>query len=201
MRSSLKMQFVRLSFRLQSRDLRGPSPQLRRQQSRAGLRKLALCFVFLLWNALAQLCGSRGSLLNGPKELSSKPESSKCSPNTCGGRAELQLKGSRRQYRRLRYKLTAGKAGVPFSLELSPKPSSFPCCLNGRHVPHQLFIVAFAPQLHRRKNHKFQGKSKEQNKFPCTVYIIMTMILKKKLLGTHYKVRIELVTGPMFFRF
>lgn len=99
MRSSLKMQFVRLSFRLQSRDLRGPSPQLRRQQSRAGLRKLALCFVFLLWNALAQLCGSRGSLLNGPKELSSKPESSKCSPNTCGGRAELQLKGSRRQYR------------------------------------------------------------------------------------------------------
>ena len=55
---------------------------------KAGLCSWLYCCAFLLWNPL---CGSRGSLLNGPKEFSSKPKSSKCSPSMCRGLAAEQL--------------------------------------------------------------------------------------------------------------
>lgn len=141
---------------------------------------LPLCFSAL--GCSRSLCGSRGSLLNDHKELSSKPESSKSSPNTCEAWPNPSSKRLKSQFRWLQSLAHTEKKKKWFSccssyhqaLTLSP------CCLNCRHVPCWFFIMAFAPQLHRRKNYQvLGGVSKEKAKFSCIVCIIIMMILKK----------------------
>lgn len=89
----LKLQFVRLSLLLHA--LQGPGGTVPHcEDSRAGQDFIEAGFIagFSALGCLDQLCGSRASLLNGPKERSSKPESSKSIPNMCGGLAKPQLK-------------------------------------------------------------------------------------------------------------
>lgn len=86
---------------------------------------LPLCFSAL--GCSRSLCGSRGSLLNDHKELSSKPESSKSSPNTCEAWPNPSSKRLKSQFRWLQSLAHTEKKKVVFLLfKLSPSTNSFP---------------------------------------------------------------------------